>query len=99
MPHRVRPVWSPAYACDIGPPVSPTANYAATIAALRAAGDLPADAETVPPPPATRALLAAAHDAEYLDDLAALRWTRRTQWSELPLTRAIVESAMLGAAG
>ena len=39
------------------------------------------------------------HTPEYLDDLKNLRWTSCTQWSELPLTREIVEMFFLAAGG
>jgi len=91
-------VWSPRYACDIGTHVFPTAKYAAVRDALVASGDLEADADLTPPP-ATRALLELAHEPAYLDDLEALRWTPRTQYSELPLSREIVDAFALGASG
>ena len=99
MTSRPAAVWSPRYACDIGAHVFPTAKYAATLQALVASGDLPEAPAALEPPPATRELLAAAHDADYLDDLEALRWTPRTQYSELPLTREIVDAFALGASG
>ena len=92
-------VWSPRYACDIGPHVFPTAKYAGVFRALVASGDLSDDAVSLEPPPVTRALLTAAHEDAYLDDLAALRWTPRTQYSELPLTREIVDAFALAASG
>jgi acetoin utilization deacetylase AcuC-like enzyme len=96
--HPPLAVWSPGYACDIGTHVFPTAKYAGVHAALVASGHLPGDAD-LSPPPATRALLELAHDAEYLDDLDALRWTPRTQYSELPLTREIVDAFSHAASG
>src|SRR5438477_471546 len=99
MTRRPAAVWSPRYACDIGAHVFPTAKYAATLRALVASGDLPEETAELEPPPASRELLAAAHDADYLDDLEALRWTPRTQYSELPLTREIVDAFALGASG
>jgi acetoin utilization deacetylase AcuC-like enzyme len=51
------------------------------------------------PPAVTRELLALAHEPAYLDDLEALRWTPRTQYSELPLAREIVDAFALGASG
>ena len=99
MPNPPPAVWSPRYACDIGAHVFPTAKYAATLRALVASGDLPEETAELEPPPASRELLAAAHDADYLDDLEALRWTPRTQYSELPLTREIVDAFALGASG
>ena len=92
-------VWSPRYACDIGAHVFPTAKYAGVFRALVAAGDLPEHALALEPPAPTRALLAAAHEDAYLDDLEALRWTPRTQYSELPLTREVVDAFALAASG
>jgi acetoin utilization deacetylase AcuC-like enzyme len=91
-------VWSPRYGCDIGTHVFPTEKYAAVHAALVASGDLEAGAD-LSPPPVTRALLEQAHDPEYLDDLDSLRWTPRTQYSELPLSREIVDAFTLAASG
>ena len=98
MPNRVVAVWSPRYACDIGAHVFPTSKYEAVHRALVDSGELEAGVDLAPPP-ATRALLLNAHDAEYLDDLEALRWTPRTQYSELPLTREIVDAFSLAASG
>jgi acetoin utilization deacetylase AcuC-like enzyme len=91
-------VWSPRYGCDIGTHVFPTDKYEAVHRSLVESGDLEARANLAPPP-ATRALLETAHDAAYLDDLESLRWTPRTQYSELPLSRAIVEAFSLAASG
>jgi len=91
-------VWSPRYGCDIGTHVFPTDKYVAVYRALVESGDLEERADLAPPP-ATRALLESAHDAAYLDDLEALRWTPRTQYSELPLSREIVEAFSLAASG
>jgi acetoin utilization deacetylase AcuC-like enzyme len=99
MPNHAAAVWSPRYGCDIGAHVFPTAKYAGVFHALVESGDLAAEAAALEPPPVTRALLAGAHEAEYLDDLAALRWTPRTQYSELPLSREIVDAFALAASG
>ncbi len=98
MPSPTPVVWSPRYGCDIGTHVFPTAKYAAVARALVDSGDL-ADTAGHEPPPATRALLGHAHEPAYLDDLDALRWTPRTQYSELPLTHEIVEAFSLAASG
>ena len=97
-------VWSPWYGCDIGMHVFPTAKYAGVMSSLIASGDVAysgplEDCVEFAPPPVTRALLESAHDAAYLDDLEALRWTPRTQYSELPLTREIVDAFAYGASG
>jgi len=78
--------------------VFPTEKYEATYRALVASRTIDASAD-VSPPPATRALLQLAHEPAYLDDLEALRWTPRTQYSELPLSREIVDAFALGASG
>jgi len=98
MVERVPVVWSARYGCDIGAHVFPTAKFAATYRALVAAGDVDGGTD-LSPPPVTRALLELAHEPAYLDDLAALRWTPRTQYSELPLTHEVVDAFALGASG
>ncbi|MEQ1832327.1 MAG: histone deacetylase [Candidatus Eisenbacteria bacterium] len=104
MSERLPLVWSPRYGCDIGTHVFPTAKYRGVIAALVSTGDLRLEGELdacreFEPPPVTRALLASAHDDDYLDDLDALRWTPRTQYSELPLSREIVDGFALASSG
>lgn len=91
-------VWSAGYHCDIGVHVFPVEKYRLVVGALESAGDLAA-AEVLEPPPASRELLALAHDPEYLDDLEALRWTARTMYSELPLDADIVRAFSLAASG
>ncbi|HXS81688.1 MAG TPA: histone deacetylase [Methylomirabilota bacterium] len=98
MSDRVPLVWSAQYGCDIGAHVFPTEKFEATYRALVTSGDVDATAD-VSPPPVTRELLALAHEPAYLDDLDALRWTPRTMYSELPLTREIIAAFALGAAG
>src|SRR5207245_2691320 len=51
------------------------------------------------PAPAPREDLLLVHTAEYLDDLAELRWTPRTLYSELPLTPEIVRAYQRAAGG
>jgi acetoin utilization deacetylase AcuC-like enzyme len=99
MSKRAAVVWSPRYACDIGAHVFPTDKFAGVYRALVASGDVSEDAAALEPPPVTRALLASVHEDAYLDDLEALRWTPRTQYSELPLTREIVDAFALAASG
>jgi acetoin utilization deacetylase AcuC-like enzyme len=91
-------VWSPRYGCDIGTHVFPTEKYERVARALLASGEIES-LEGLEPPPATRALLELAHEPAYLDDLEALRWTPHTQYSELPLSREIVEAFTLAASG
>jgi len=91
-------IWSPDYACDIGPHVFPVVKYRLVRDALIADGTLdPADVG--PPPPPSRADLERAHTAAYLDDLEQLRWSPRTLYSELPLTPEIVNAYVLACGG
>ncbi len=91
-------VYSPGYECDIGPHVFPVEKFRRVRDALVASGWV-TEASVVEPQPASREDLLLAHTPEFLDDLAALRWTRRTQMSELPLDHAIVRAYLLAAGG
>lgn len=91
-------VWSPAYEADIGAHVFRTTKYRQVRERLLESGAAPAEA-FLEPRPGERPRLELVHSPEYLDDLASLRWTRRTASSELPLTREIVgwfETAVAG---
>jgi acetoin utilization deacetylase AcuC-like enzyme len=90
-------VYTPDYEADIGAHVFRNSKYRETRDRLLAAG-VPADA-FVPPRERDRRILSLAHDPEYLDDLFALRVTRRTASSELPLTGEIVRWFELAVAG
>ena len=91
-------VHSPQYHCDIGPHVFPVEKFAMVRAHLVNQREIE-PGEIVTPEPAPRQDLLAAHTPEYLDDLEGLRWTHRTQMSELPLTAEIVRAYRLAAAG
>ena len=86
------------YRCDIGPHVFPMEKFELVRQALIDSGDLD-DAQVLHPEPASREDLLLAHTSEYLDDLAALRMTRRTACSELPLTAEIVRAYTYAAGG
>ena len=86
------------YRCDIGPHVFPMEKFALVRQALIDSGDLD-EAQVLHPGPAPREDLLLAHTPEYLDDLAALRMTRRTACSELPLTAEIVRAYTYAAGG
>jgi acetoin utilization deacetylase AcuC-like enzyme len=91
-------IWSPDYACDIGPHVFPVVKYRLVRDALIAEGTLdPADV-ALPPSP-SREDLERVHTAAYLDDLEQLRWSPRTLYSELPLTPEIVNAYVLACGG
>jgi len=91
-------VYSPRYYADIGIHVFPIKKYHLVAAALRRDHHIP-DAVFVEPMPATREQLLQAHTQYYLDDLFDCRWTPRTQYSELPLTREIVDMSALVCGG
>jgi acetoin utilization deacetylase AcuC-like enzyme len=91
-------VYGREYLCDIGPHVFPVEKYRLIRDALVAAGDLEPDAILAPPMPPREDLLLV-HAAEYLDDLDQLRWTPRTQSSELPLLPDIVQAYWFAAGG
>ncbi|MEO5987691.1 MAG: histone deacetylase [Candidatus Eisenbacteria bacterium] len=78
--------------------VFPTEKYALVRKSLETSGHLAPGGALEPPAP-SRELLTAAHEEAYLDDLAMLRWTPRTQYSELPLTHEVVHAFSCGAAG
>lgn len=91
-------VHSPRYECDIGPHVFPTRKYGLVLESLRRAGVLES-CSTEEPTPATAAQLGRVHTAAYLDDFMACRETGRVLRSELPITAAIRDAAILAAGG
>jgi acetoin utilization deacetylase AcuC-like enzyme len=90
-----RIVTSPAYETDIGPHVFPTEKYRGVRELLQADGLT----RIVEPEPPEREDLLRVHTADYLDDLAALRWTPRTWRSELPISEEIVRWFELSCGG
>jgi acetoin utilization deacetylase AcuC-like enzyme len=98
MPARAAVVHSREYECDIGPHVFPTQKFARVRRCLIESGDV-TDDDILLPEPAPEADLRLVHTAEYLEDLAELRWTPRTACSELPLTTEIVRAYILAAGG
>jgi acetoin utilization deacetylase AcuC-like enzyme len=76
-------VYSPAYDCDIGTHVFPTAKYPLVLQSLLEAGEVRPE-QVVEPEVAGRDLLELVHTREYLDDFLNLRPTRRVMLSELP---------------
>lgn len=91
-------VYSDRYEVDIGPHVFPTVKYRLARERLIASGRArPGDfAEPSMPSDAD---LRRAHAAEYLEDMRLLRSTWRTIYSELPITREIVDASALAAGG
>jgi len=91
-------VYSPAYECDIGPHVFPTVKYRLVLEQLLASGVVTRD-QILEPEPVDRAALERVHTRVYVDDLLALRSTARVLRSELPITAAIRDAAILAAGG
>ena len=91
-------VYSPAYDCDIGEHVFPTAKYPLVLQSLLQSGDVQ-PAQVLEPEGAGPELLALVHTPAYLDDFLALRPTRRVMLSELPISAAIRDSYVLAAGG
>jgi len=98
MPRAAAIVHSPRYHCDIGRHVFPTEKFALVRDRLLAQGAMTEPA-LLEPVAAPRADLLLVHTAEYLDDLDHLRWTRRTMYSELPLSEEIVRAYVFAAGG
>lgn len=98
MANRAAVVHSPAYHCDIGPHVFPVEKFARVRRCLVESGDV-REEDILEPSAAPDADLELVHTREYLGDLRALRWTRRTACSELPLTTEIVNAYIMAAGG
>lgn len=91
-------VYSPQYEVDLGPHVFVTSKYRMTREALLSRG-LAKESDFVEPSPPSSEDLLAVHTAEYLGDLQSLRWSELTRYSELPLTRDVVDANILAAGG
>lgn len=95
---EARFVYSPGYYCDIGEHVFRTDKYRLLYERMVSEG-LARPEDFITPEPATREQLELVHTPEYVSDLLAARHTRRTERSELPIDRAIVDGFILGAGG
>ena len=91
-------VHSPRYECDIGPHVFPTQKFRLVVERLIADGAIDRP-QILEPEPVTRADLELVHTGDYIDDFLALRPTPRVLRSELPITAAIRDAALLAAGG
>jgi len=91
-------IYSHNYYVDFGPHVFPIAKYRLIYERLRRQLHLP-ESQFEHPWPATHEQLLRVHTPEYLADLEQLRFTERTAYSELPLTREVVELFRLVAGG
>jgi len=91
-------VYSPRYYADIGVHVFPIVKYRKVYEKLLETGTA-TERDFVEPRPATDQELLLVHTPEYLQDLRNCAWTERTAFSELPLSREIVELFVLAAGG
>ncbi len=91
-------VWSPKYQVDLLGHIFPVAKYRLTREAALETG-IVSPGDLVEAPRATREDLLLAHTPEYIDDLLGLRWTYRTERSEMALTAEIVEAYIYSAGG
>lgn len=91
-------VWSPKYQVDLLGHIFPVVKYRLTQEAALEAGII-SDGDLVEAPRPAREDLLLAHTPGYIDDLMNLRWTHRTQRSEMALTREIAEAYIYAAGG
>ncbi len=95
---RLAFIYSPKYCVDIGAHVFQTSKYRLISDRLAEEIGLTPD-DVIEPDLAPDETLLRAHDAEFLDDMKNLRWTPRTQPSELPISQEIIDAAVLCAGG
>jgi len=91
-------IYSAKYHADIGPHVFPIEKYRLVYEKLAREGQVP-ETEFLEPQAATDEELLLVHTREYLDDLKHCRWTHRTMYSELPISKEIIELFILVAGG
>ena len=91
-------VYSDGYYCDVGPHVFRTDKYRLLHEMMLSTG-LASPEDFAAPQPAARADLELVHTPAYVSDLLAARSTGRTDRSEMPITREIVDAFILGAGG
>ena len=91
-------VYSDKYKCDIGNHVFPMEKYELVYNKLLS-DKIAVKHNFVEPEPVNEGDILLAHTKEYVDDLLNLRTTERTVFSELPLTKQIIDSYIIMAAG
>jgi acetoin utilization deacetylase AcuC-like enzyme len=91
-------VWSDKYEVDLLGHIFPVVKYRLACEAGLERGII-SRGDLVEAPRATREDLLLVHTARYVDDLICLRWTHRTQRSEMALTEDIVEAYIYSAGG
>ncbi|AYV56931.1 histone deacetylase family protein [Leptospira kmetyi] len=95
---RIGLVYHPDYNMDLGPHVFPARKYQMVYNLVKQDPKL-ADLYVYKPDPAKEKDLALVHTKEFLKDFFSLKITERTQYSELPLTKQIVQSFVLAVGG
>ncbi len=95
---RIGLVYHPDYNMDLGPHVFPARKYQMVYNLVKQDPKL-ADLYVHKPDPAKEKELALVHTKEFLKDFFSLKLTERTQYSELPLTKQIVQSFVLAVGG
>ena len=91
-------IYSNGYYCDIGAHIFATVKFRMVHDRLVRAG-LVKQEEFITPRPATWEEIQRVHTREYVGDLIECRHTHRTISTELPISKRIVESFVLGAGG
>ena len=91
-------VYSPRYHADIGLHVFPVKKYRLVFEKLIHQAEVP-PSEFFEPQPATDDDLLLVHTPEYLKDLHGCAWTHRIAYSELPISREIIDLFILVAGG
>jgi acetoin utilization deacetylase AcuC-like enzyme len=91
-------VYSPKYKCDIGEHVFHIRKYELLYERLIKSKVVKKE-NFILPQPATLEDLLLVHSKDYIDDLLNLRLTERTRYSELPLTKEIIDAYILMAGG
>lgn len=91
-------IYSPFYNLDLGRHVFPAQKYSLIYDRIKSDSKLK-DIEIVAPDRANMEDLELVHTNSYLDDLFSYEHTFRTMYSELPLTRSIIDSFLFGVGG
>lgn len=91
-------VYSDRYYLDIGTHVFPMEKYRRIKAEL-IKQKIAQTLDFIEPPPPSLDDILLVHTKEYIDDLKELRFSYRTVYSELPLTKEVVEGYLLMASG
>lgn len=91
-------VYSNNYALDLGTHVFPGQKYRLVFEAMKKRGTVEGFLH-LEPSPASDDMVSRAHSPEYVDSLRSLKRNHMTEYSEIPLTKAIVEAFFLAAGG